>query len=125
MKRTLADKIDFARQMHEKPTRLEMLFDRMLRKVVQGRVTIKPQFVLHGYIADFYLPDLALVLEVDGPRHEDPKQRHYDFNRDAVLARNGIRTKRFTYRDLQCPMAEIQNKIGTVLNAAKRSMPNI
>ncbi len=125
MKRTLDDKIDFARQMHEKPTRLEMLFDRMLHKVVQGRVTIKPQLVLRGYIVDFYLPDLALVLEVDGPRHEEPKQRHYDFNRDAALSLNGIRTVRFTHKDLQCPMVEIQNKIRAVLNVAKRSMPNI
>lgn len=116
--RTTADKIDFAIRM-QRPTHIELLFDHALRQVVRGRTEIRPQFVLYGYIADFYLPGLGLVLEVDGPLHDTPKQRSYDRYRDARLISRGLTVKRFSYRDLQCPMMGIQHKIRTILNSAK------
>lgn len=52
------------------------------------------QRVLFGYIADFYCSDARLVIEVDGPIHDNNKS--YDQTRDFVLSRHGIMTLRFT-----------------------------
>jgi len=49
---------------------------------------------LLGYIADFWCPAAALVVEVDGSQHLTNKK--YDANRDAVFAQRGIITMRFT-----------------------------
>ena len=52
------------------------------------------QYVLGGYILDFYCPWQMLAVEIDGDSHNDKK--HYDAQRDLNLQRGGIRTIRFS-----------------------------
>jgi very-short-patch-repair endonuclease len=46
------------------------------------------QYVLFGYILDFYCPTLQICIEMDGGIHDDRKD--YDEKRDKKLRRNGI-----------------------------------
>ncbi|KKN32528.1 hypothetical protein LCGC14_0812930 [marine sediment metagenome] len=48
-----------------------------------------------GYIADFYLPDFQLIIEIDGQSHEGT--RNYDQIRDKAFCREKqLRTLRIT-----------------------------
>jgi len=46
------------------------------------------QYVLFGYILDFYCPTLKICIEMDGGIHDDKED--YDEKRDENLRRNGI-----------------------------------
>ena len=48
-------------------------------------------------IADFYLPELNLVIEIDGPYHEAEEDRRKD---DWFTRARGIRVMRFTNEDV-------------------------
>lgn len=49
-------------------------------------------------ILDFWLPNHKIVLEADGGNHH--RQKHYDLGRDAFLQSHGIRTVRFTNKQI-------------------------
>lgn len=48
------------------PTKFELLFKRKLRK---WNIKFKEQRIICGYIADFFLPQYGLVIEIDGAAH--------------------------------------------------------
>jgi very-short-patch-repair endonuclease len=48
------------------PTKFEVVFRSKLRK---WKLRFQEQKILFGYIADFYLPQFDLVIEIDGAAH--------------------------------------------------------
>jgi len=56
------------------------------------------QQVIDGFIADFYCHAAGLVVEVDGPIHD--QQADYDLERDRILASRGLRVLRFRNDDI-------------------------
>jgi very-short-patch-repair endonuclease len=59
-----------------------------------------PQFVMRGYILDFYSPRRRLVVELDGAPHADPTQQTHDATRDAALERLGLTVFRLPNADV-------------------------
>jgi very-short-patch-repair endonuclease len=55
---------------------------------------IRRQHPVGGYIADFYVPAAALVIELDGGVHDDTRDR--DEQRTDALALRGVRVIRFS-----------------------------
>lgn len=51
-------------------------------------------------IVDFYCPSERLVIEVDGPYHDDPIVSANDGDRDQWLRENGIRVVRFKNEEI-------------------------
>lgn len=84
-------KLSSARRMRQKPTQSEAV----LRKMLDWRRfehKVRCQSLMLGYIADFYISDCRLVIEVDGGYHIDRKP--YDVRRDRALAMRGFTTLR-------------------------------
>lgn len=55
----------------------------------------------HGYrcyFADFYIPALKVIIEIDGGQHSQPENLLYDMQRDNAFKKNGIATIRITNR---------------------------
>lgn len=50
---------------------------------------------------DFFLAELGLVIEADGPEHELPAQQLRDRARDLALGAVGLHVLRFSYRDIE------------------------
>jgi very-short-patch-repair endonuclease len=50
------------------------------------------QFAIGAYVLDFFCPEAKLCIEVDGPQHEQTRER--DAARDAFLDSKGILTLR-------------------------------
>ncbi len=56
---------------------------------------VRRQAPIGRYVADFVLHDLALVIELDGPRHDLPEAQLHDALRDQWLSSQGYRVLRF------------------------------
>ena len=56
--------------------------------------------ILGRYIADFYCPKVNLVIETDGKQHLKKAAQEHDRERDAAMAKIGIKTVRFTAQEV-------------------------
>lgn len=70
-----------------------------------GGFKFRRQQVIEGYIADFYCPAAALVLELDGPVHAD--QVEYDAHRDRVVSARQIVVVRVTNARIDGEFAQV------------------
>jgi len=79
-------------------TRPERLLWNRLKDKQLG-VWIYKQKPALGFIVDFWCP-VGIVIEVDGPCHQS--RRDKDRIRDLIFASKGIKTLRFSDKDVQC-----------------------
>jgi very-short-patch-repair endonuclease len=83
---------EFARQMRRQPTHCEArLWERLRGRQFEG-LKFRRQAPIGRYIVDFFCAEQGLILEADGPTHEDSER---DQVRDAWLAERGYRLLRF------------------------------
>jgi very-short-patch-repair endonuclease len=81
------------------------------------------QAPLLGYFADFICLDRRLVVEVDGPHHDQPEQAAHDARRDQVFRRSGFQTLRFTTRAVHEDIDAVVGVICHALGAASPTRP--
>ena len=78
-------------------------------------LTIHRQKVIGHYIADFYIPEAKIVIELDGSQHFEPKHAEKDRERDAYMESFGILVLRYTNycvnRDFSALCEDIHNHI--------------
>ena len=67
------------------------------RKQFRG-LYVRRQHPIGPYIADFFIPDLKLVIELDGSSHDSRLER--DRARDCYLKEQGYEVLRFQNRDI-------------------------
>ena len=63
-------------------------------------VTVKRQEVFEHYIADFYINEARLVIELDGSQHYSEEGEEKDRQRDRFFQKLGIKVLRYTNRDI-------------------------
>jgi very-short-patch-repair endonuclease len=89
-----------ARQLRKAMTDAE----RTLWQRVRGKQLREVQFYrqrpLGPFIADFWAPAIALVVEVDGSQHHDSEGRQRDERRNQWFQRQGIRVVRYDNRQV-------------------------
>jgi len=62
--------------------------------------TVNRQKVIGKYIADFYIAEFKIVIEIDGAQHYDGENREYDRMRDEYFRSCGILVLRYKNRDI-------------------------
>jgi very-short-patch-repair endonuclease len=67
------------------------------------------QQVIDGFIVDFYCHAAAVVMEVDGPVHED--RADYDAGRDRLLTSRGLQIVRFTNEQVDRLLSEVLRRV--------------
>ena len=64
----------------------------------------RPRFLrqhpIDNYIVDFYCPTLKLVIEIDGEHHYTDEGKHYDDERDSILAAYDLEVVRLKNEDV-------------------------
>lgn len=71
------------------------------------------------YFADIYLPELHMVLEIDGGYHYTREQKRKDGNRSAGIWRLGYHVCRLSNRDAR-DIRRIQAKIAVISRRSRR-----
>jgi very-short-patch-repair endonuclease len=84
-----------------------------------GGFKIRRQEPLGPYIADFYCPEVRLVIEIDGPSHN--QQIEYDAIRTAWLEGFSCTMIRFTNEQVSYRMGEVLDEINRVCKEKQRA----
>jgi len=87
--------IEFARRMCREPTPAEEAMWQLLRNHRLAGFKFRRQHPVGRYIADFYAPSAALVLELDGDTHATEEGIEHDRVRHAYLESLGLAVVRF------------------------------
>jgi ATP-dependent DNA helicase RecG len=117
IKRTPIEKIGkrFANKLARKATPAERAFRNKLLEIAIGFSFQRP-FSNKGtlYIADFYIPNFALIIELDGGYHNTEQQKIHDMLRDSWFKKLGYNIWRMTNEDaFAITTEEILHKFGS------------
>lgn len=93
-------KVALAREFRKKPTPSEKKAWAILRNRGLLGLKFRRQQVIHGFIVDFYCPQLQLALELDGRVHNTQEAMQYDEHRTIYLKSQGIRMIRLKNEDV-------------------------
>jgi very-short-patch-repair endonuclease len=104
-----------ARELRQKMTPAERRLWQQLRANRLDNWHFRRQQIIDGFIVDFYCHRAGLVIEVDGPIHED--QQEADAEREAILRARELTILRFTNRQVMNDMPSVLQEIRSVLNA--------
>jgi crossover junction endodeoxyribonuclease RuvC/BirA family biotin operon repressor/biotin-[acetyl-CoA-carboxylase] ligase len=83
-----------ARELRKHSTTAERKLWRVLRNY-GTKIKFRRQHPIGPYIVDFYSPELALVIEVDGDTHASDETVRHDSEREDFLRSQGLRIKRY------------------------------
>ena len=81
-------KTQIARQFRKSPTKSEEMVWKALRNRSFMGLKFRRQYVIEGYILDFYCSDLNLAIEIDGGIHQE--QEKDDKRREEIIGQFGI-----------------------------------
>lgn len=102
-----------ARQMRKAPTLAEAKLWQHLRcKQVRG-IKFRRQFAIDRFITDFCSPAVRLIIEVDGPIHD--QQQDYDAIRTEFLEAVGFEVIRFRNEDVLHNIEGVMEEIDAVV----------
>jgi very-short-patch-repair endonuclease len=102
-----------ARELRNDPTPAEARLWKYLRRKQVDGWRFRRQHVFDRFIVDFYCPSARLVIEVDGPIHD--QQREYDALRTEFLESLGLRVLRFENEDVFQNIEGVLTVIGEAL----------
>jgi very-short-patch-repair endonuclease len=77
-----------------------------------GGLQFRRQQVIGGFIVDFYCHAAAVVVEVDGPVHEE--QTDYDAERHRMLTARGLRIVRFTNEQVNRSLPDVLRRLDAI-----------
>jgi len=77
--------------------------------------TVNRQKVIGRYIADFYIAQAHLVIELDGQQHGEKDHVLSDQKRDAYMKSHGIRVLRYSNADIRSRFSDVCQDIANYL----------
>lgn len=110
------NKSKYSRRLKSKPTKAETVFQEYLE---EWGFKFRTQTIILGYIVDFYLPDLGLIIEVDGHYHTNNKEQ--DAKRDRILESSGFVVLRIANNQAMYKPDDIYKEIKRIGHLTGRS----
>ena len=115
---------DRRRRLRQESTKAEQVLWQELRGRKLG-YKFRRQYSLGNCILDFYCDALRLCIELDGPVHDDPKQKQHDRARDAWLVKQRVHILRFQNDEALFEREKVLQKIQGVCEVlAKTKLPS-
>jgi very-short-patch-repair endonuclease len=106
-----AEKRERAKELRQTMTPPEKILWDSLRTGQLAGLHFRRQQILDGFIVDFYCHKAGVVIELDGPIHQ--QQEDYDREREKIIAARELKILRFSNErienDLNSVLAEIQS----------------
>lgn len=106
-------------RLYMKQTRHEELLEHRLC-LMGVRYRTQHPFLSINAFPDFYLPDHALVIEVDDPKHNEPERIKKDRERTKALAGLGIKVIRFTNQEVEQNIKGVMDSIRAAVFSSLR-----
>jgi very-short-patch-repair endonuclease len=106
-----------ARNLRKEQTKAEkILWEKLRNRNICG-FKFRRQQIIDEMIVDFFCPGKKLVVELDGPYHNDPLQRIKDTERDQELENLGFKVVRFTNDQIINDLDKVISQIIVLLNS--------
>ena len=109
-----------AKRLRKTATVAERLLWAQLRKL---DLNVRRQVPIGNYIADFVSHAARLVIEIDGPLHDEPGAKKRDFARTAWLKQAGYRVIRFPESVVRNDLYTVVDRIAAALSPPTPTLP--
>ncbi len=86
-------------------------------------VRFRRQYGIGRYIADFYCPELKLVIEIDGSGHFTGESKVYDEERTGFMNSIGIRVLRYSNNEVMNNLTGVLNDLSLVIEEKIQGFP--
>ena len=113
---------ELCRELRRRQTPAEEILWQCLRDRRLDGYKFRRQHPLGRCIADFYCREAKLVIELDGPVHDQPDQRDYDQVREQELKARGLRVLRFKNGEVEKNLAGVLQEISRVLRLSQENV---
>jgi very-short-patch-repair endonuclease len=113
--KTSAAKVQAAKQLRHHMTPEEDILWQQLRRNQLNGLHFRRQQIIEGFIVDLYCHAAGLIVEVDGPVHDE--QVEYDEERDRILAARGLRILRIKNAEIR---SNLKNVLARILAACRK-----
>jgi len=110
----------FGRENRKNPTEAENILWQRVRNNQLG-VKARRQHSVHGFIVDFAMLEVKLVIEVDGEYHDKPDQKIYDEARENFLKEFDLSLLRFSNKEVVSNIEFVLDKIKAEIRKRKHS----
>ncbi len=101
--------VERAKQLRREMTPEEKLLWKHLRDNQLEGFHFRRQQIIDGFVVDFYCHAAGLIVEVDGPIHDQQVER--DRERDNKLSQRGLRILRFKNEQIRQNVAGVLQQI--------------
>jgi len=95
------------RKLRKEQTKEELIFWAHVKDRRFQGLKFRRQYSIGNYIADFYCPELKLVVEIDGGQHYEDENIQKDISRSQYFENLGMKVKRYTNVDIKTNMAGV------------------
>jgi very-short-patch-repair endonuclease len=112
-----ADKFDVAIKLKKNATKAEQIILSKLNEDKSG-LRFEFQYILFGFIVDFYFPESSMAVEIDGKIHDN--QVGDDARRSQILGAKDIAVYRFTNEHVLKDSADVLQIILSLANKRNR-----
>jgi very-short-patch-repair endonuclease len=109
-----------AKRLRQEQTSAEKLLWQKLRNKQLQDLKFYRQKVFVRYIADFYCPELKLIIEIDGETHWSEEEKAYDAERNRWFLSQGFTVLRFTNLEIYHNMNAVLEKIADTVPSSEQ-----
>lgn len=110
------------KNLRKEQTEVEKILWQKLRAKRFFNLKFFRQYGIGEYIADFYCPEMKIVIELDGSQHYTEEGKEYDKAREGFMEACGIKTFRFSNRDIVDNLDSVLEEIYNSLNPSNNSL---
>jgi very-short-patch-repair endonuclease len=111
----------YARELRtESVSKAEKYIWKVLLSRKQMGFLVKRQRPILNFIVDFFIPDLGLIIEIDGISHLN--KGSYDFYRQEKLQDLGFEIIRFSEGEVLTNISEIENQLIHIIQCRKETL---
>lgn len=108
--RTIRQK-ETARRLRREATGPERLLWSRLSRRKLADLRFRRQHPMGPYFLDFYCPEIALCIELDGEQHGQSRGLRHDAKRDAFLSAQGVTILRFWNHEVRTHLRDVLDTI--------------
>ena len=98
----------------------EVLFWKTFKNKKQLDFDIDRQVIIGNYIADFFIPELGLVFEIDGTSHNDKVD--YDLEKDTYMQSLDLEIIHILDIDVKKNIEKVYNYVLQIINERKKHL---
>jgi very-short-patch-repair endonuclease len=114
-----SEKAKRQRLRNDMPPAEKLIWARLRGRQIEG-CKFRRQYSVGAFVIDFYVPELKLAIEIDGPTHYGEIAEAYDARRQSYIESKGIRFLRFTNRQVYRELDAVVESIGLVVEKIRR-----